>query len=113
MMRRITRAIIFIVSILSSYLITGAIEERIRQETERFRPLTATAIGMAIIVLIFVPIFSYTDRITEAAVKAGLQQTKSGAGKVVGVIAFVVVVALILFALYLDRWFQISILDAL
>jgi hypothetical protein len=31
----------------------------------------------------------------------------------VGVIFFVVVVALILFALYLDRWFQISILDAL
>ncbi len=113
MMRRLTRAIIFTVSILSSYLITGAIEERILMETERFRPLTATVIGMAIIVMIFVPIFSYTDRITEAAVKAGLQQTKSGAGKVVGVIAFVVIVALILFALYLDRWFQMSILDAL
>lgn len=113
MMRRITRAIIFVVSILSSYLITGAIEERILQETERFRPLTATVIGMALIVLIFVPIFSYTDRITEAAVKAGLQQTKSGAGKVLGVVAFVAIVLLILFALYLDRWFQISILDAL
>ena len=44
MMRHITRAIIFTVSILTSYLITGAIEERVLSETERFRPLVATAI---------------------------------------------------------------------
>lgn len=113
MMRHITRAVIFTVSILTSYLITGAIEERVLSETERFRPLVATAIGMGVIVLIFVPIFAYTDRITQAAVKAGLQQTKSGAGKVFGVIMFVAVVFFILFALYLDRWFELSVLDAL
>ena len=113
MVRYLTRATIFIVSILTSYLITGAIEERILSETERFRPLTATAVGMAIIVLIFAPIFSYTDRLTESAVKAGLQQSKSGAGTILGVLAFIIIVLVILFALYLDRWFQISLLDAL
>ena len=59
------------------------------------------------------PIFAYTDRITQAAVKAGLQQTKSGAGKVIGVMVFIAVVITILFALYLDRWFGLSILDAM
>ena len=111
-MKHITRAVIFTVSILTSYLITGAIEIRVLSETERFRPIIATAVGMAVIVLIFVPIFAYTDKMTQAAVKAGLQQTKSGAGKVLGVIVFVVVVYFLLFALYLDRWFGMSVLDA-
>lgn len=113
MMRHLTRAVIFTVSILTSYLITGAIEVRVLSETERFRPVIATAVGMAVIVLIFVPIFAYTDRMTQAAVKAGLQQTKSGAGKVLGVIIFIAVVYFLLFALYLDRWFEMSVLDAL
>ncbi len=112
MMKHLTRAVIFTVSILTSYLITGAIEIRVLSETERFRPVIATAVGMAVIVLIFVPIFAYTDRMTQAAVKAGLQQTKSGAGKVLGVIIFIVVVYFLLFALYLDRWFGMSVLDA-
>jgi hypothetical protein len=113
MMKFITRAVVYSVSILSSYLITGAIEERVLTETERFRPLTATLIGMGVIMLIFVPVFSYADKITQAAVKASLQQTKAGAGKVFGVIAFVVVVYVVLIALFLDRWFSISLLDAL
>ena len=113
MMKHLTRAVIFTLSILTSYLITGAIEIRVLSETERFRPVIATAVGMAVIVLIFVPIFAYTDRMTQAAVKAGLQQTKSGAGKVLGVIIFIVVVYFLLFALYLDRWFEMSVLDAL
>ncbi len=113
MMKFVTRAIIFSVSILTSYLITGAIEERVLTETERFPPLTATLIGMGIIVLIFAPVFAYTERITEAAVKASLQQSKAGAGKVIGVVMFVVIVYIILLALFLDRWFNVSLLDAL
>lgn len=112
MMRHITRAVIFTFSILTSYLVTGAIEERVLLETERYRPLTATLLGMGIIVLIFVPIFAYTEKITEAIVKAGLQQTKSGAGKIFGVIIFVGIVFLILLALYVDRWFDVSLIDA-
>jgi hypothetical protein len=113
MMKYVTRAVIFTVSILSSYLITYSVEVRILEETERFRPIIATAVGMAVIVLVFVPIFAYTERITEAIVKSTLQQTKQGAGKVLGVVIFTVIVLVILFALYLDRWFEVSILDAI
>lgn len=112
-MKHITRAVVFTISILVSYLITGAIEERVLAETERFRPLTATLIGMGIIVLVFSPVFAYTDKITEAAVKAGLQQSRSGTGKILGVLGFVLVVFTILIALFLNRWFAISLLDAL
>ena len=112
MMRFITRSVIFTVSILASYLLTGAIEERILKETEQFRPFTATLLGMGIIVVIFAPVFAYTEKITESVIKAGLQQTKSGAGRILGVIVFVGVVFIILFALFLDRWFQLSVLDA-
>ena len=112
MMRSITKAMVFTISILISYLITAAIEIRILDETERFRPVIATLVGMAAIVLIFVPVFTYTERITEGAVKSTLQQTRKGAGKVIGLIVFVVVVFVMLFALYLDRWFEVSILEA-
>jgi len=112
MMRFITRSVIFAVSILSSYLITGAIEDRVLQETEQYRPLTATLLGMGIIILIFVPVFAYADKITEASVKAILKQTTAGVGKVFGVLIFITVIFVILFALYLDRWFGISVIDA-
>jgi hypothetical protein len=110
-MRKITRAIIFIVSVLTTYLLTGFIEEKILSQTEEFRPVTATLLGMGIIVLIFVPVFAYTERITEAVIKAGLQQTKSGAGKIVGVIVFTLLILTMLFAIFLNRWFNKSIAD--
>ena len=96
MFKRITRAVLFSISILTSYLITGAIETRVLSETEHFRPITATIIGMVIIVLIYAPIYAYTERITQAVVKAGMQQSKAGAGKIVGAVLFVALAFLIL-----------------
>lgn len=113
MKRFLTRSLIFVVSVLTTYLMTSLIEERILREAEQFRPVTATLLGMACIVLIFVPVFAYTERLSEAVIKAGLRTTKNSAGVVIGAIAFVVVVFIILFALFLDRWFDKSIMDAL
>ncbi len=110
-MRRLTRAVIFIVSVLTTYLLTGFIEEKVLSKTEDFRPVTATLLGMGIIVLVFVPVFAYTEKITEAVIKAGLQQTKSGAGKIFGVIVFTLIIFVMLFAIFLNRWFHKSITD--
>ncbi|NQW31013.1 MAG: hypothetical protein HQ472_10940 [Ignavibacteria bacterium] len=110
-MRKFTRAIIFMVSVLTTYLLTGLLEEKMLSQTEAFRPITATLLGMVIIVMVFVPVFAYTERITEAVIKAGLQQTKSGAGKILGVAIFTVIIFVILFAIYLNRWFDKSILE--
>lgn len=112
-MRSVTRAIIFTITVLISYLITGAIEDRIFTEAERFRPITATLLGMGIVVIIFVPVFAYTEKLTEAVIKAALRQTKSSAGRIFGIILFVIVLFAILFSLFLDRWFNISVLDAI
>jgi len=108
-MKYVTKAVIFTVTVLVSYLLTGLLEDRLLQETERFRPVTSTLIGMGIIVLIFVPVFAFTESATEATVKIGMQQTKSGAGRIIGVIFFVILVFTVLFALYLNKWFDLSI----
>jgi len=113
MMKYVTKAVIFTVTVLVSYLLTGLLEDRLLQETERFRPATSTWLGMGIIVLIFVPVFAYTERATEAVVKISMQQTRSGAGRVIGVIFFIILVFAVLFALYLDKWFGLSIGDVL
>ncbi len=109
-MKHLTKALIFTVTVLVSYLLTALLEDRVLLETERFRPATATLLGMGIIVLVFVPVFAYTERISEAVIRASLRQSKS-AGPIIGAILFVLVVLVILFALYLDRWFDMSIID--
>jgi protein-S-isoprenylcysteine O-methyltransferase Ste14 len=111
MMRHVTRAVVFSVTVLVSYLLTGVLEDRILSETEQFRPGTATALGMACVVALFVPLFAYTERLTEAMVRAGLRSTRSQIGRIFGALLFVVVVFLILFALFLDRWFNKSLTD--
>ncbi|MDZ4745869.1 MAG: hypothetical protein SGJ05_07685 [bacterium] len=110
-MKHLTKALIFTVTVLISYLVTALLEDRVLLETERFRPGTATLLGMGIIVLVFVPVFAYTERITEAVIRSSLRQSKTGAGPIIGAILFVAVVLTILFALYLDRWFDMSIAD--
>lgn len=109
-MKYLTKALIFTVTVLVSYLLTALLEDRVLLETERFRPATATLLGMGIIVLVFVPVFAYTERISEAVIRASLRQSKT-AGPILGAILFVIVVLVILFALYLDRWFDLSIID--
>lgn len=113
MMRSITRAVIFTVTVLSSYLLTGLLEEYLLGETERFRPVTATLLGMGVIVLIFVPVFSFTERITESVVAASLKQTSRGAGRIIGIVLFTFLVFATLFAIYLGRWFGLSVGDVL
>lgn len=110
--RTLTRSLIFAVTVLVSYLLTSMIEERVLRETEQFRPLTATLLGMACIVLIFVPVFAYTERLTEAVMKATLRTSTSSAGPLLGGLAFAAVVVIILTALFLDRWFGVSLIDA-
>jgi len=109
-MKYLTKALIFTVTVLVSYLVTALLEDRVLLETERFRPATATMLGMGIIVLVFVPVFAYTERISEAVIRATLRQSKT-AGPILGAVLFVMVVLVILFALYLDRWFDLSIAD--
>jgi len=113
MMRHLTRAVVFSVTVLVSYLVTGALEDLHPSETEHFRPLTATLLGMGIIVLIFVPVFAWTEKFTEAIVKAALRQSRSGAGKIIGALLFVIIVFVILLALFLDRWFERSLIDVM
>jgi hypothetical protein len=112
-MRKFTKAVVFTVTVLVSYLISGAIEERVFAETEQFRPLTATLLGMAVIVLVFVPVFTYTERLTEWLVVSSLKQSRQQGGRVLGVIACTMLIAIILVALYLNRWFQQSLLDVI
>ena len=112
-MRNLTRAIIFTVTVLVSYLCTGLLEDYLLGETERFRPVIATLLGMGVIVLIFVPVFSFTERITESVVVASLKQTSRGAGRIIGIVLFTLLVFATLFAIYLNKWFGLSVGEVL
>lgn len=113
MLRKTVRAIVFTVTVLVTYLIVGGIEDRILSETERFRPLTATLLGMLCIVIVFVPISAFLEKATDGIVKSLLRTTRQSAGKILGLILFVLFIFTLLFAIFLDRWFDISLVSAL
>jgi len=113
MMKHVTKGVIFTVTVLVSYLLTGLVEDKIMSQTEQFRPVTATLLGMGTIVLIFVPLFAYVEKITEAIVKASLRTTRTSAGKVIGVLLFIGTVFLVLFAIFLKRWYHLGLGDVL
>ena len=65
------------------------------------------------IVLIFVPIFSLTERITESIVASSLKHTSRGAGRIIGIVLFTLLVFATLFAIYLNKWFGLSLGEVL
>lgn len=111
MLRKVTKIVIYVVTVLTTYLVTGFIEEKTLTEAERFRPVLATLLGMAMIAILFIPVFGYMERVTEAVVTASLRTTKGSAGRIMGVIAFVIVTLVLLFAVFLNRWFGMSLTD--
>ncbi|MFN5308892.1 MAG: hypothetical protein ACK5C0_05500 [Candidatus Kapaibacterium sp.] len=113
MLRKITKAILFTINVLIAYLVSAAVEDIILQRAQQLKPLSATAIGMIVIVMIFFPLFSITEKITEEVMKFSLKTSKGTFGKRFGLIVFTLVALLILYNIYLELWFNLGVVDAI
>jgi len=113
MLRKITKAILFTINVLIAYVVSSAVEDIILQKAQQLKPLSATAIGMAVIVLIFFPLFSITEKITEEVMKITLKTSKGTFGKRFGIIVFTIIAFVVLYNIYLELWFDMGIVDAL
>ena len=97
------------ITALTAYLIIGYVEDFLLNETKRFGPHLATLIGMIIIVVVFIPLFSYLDDLTKKIVSSVGSGSRWAFGRY-GFYAFLVLALVVLYALYLRDWFKVSLL---
>jgi hypothetical protein len=101
------------ITILTANLLTTAISDYMVTYKNTARPLTFTLIGMAIIVIVFYPLFlKLEDWVTGFSVKL-VKSGKSLAGKYLGLFLIFVVCLVILGYFYARMWYQIDIVRAL
>lgn len=113
MYRFLFRFVVTTVTILTASLLTTAISDYMISYKNAAKPLTFTLIGMAIIVVVFYPLFlkleGWVTRFSVKLVKSG----NSVAGKYLGLFFVFIVCLFILLYFYARMWYGIDIIRAL
>ncbi len=108
MYRYFFRFVVMTLTILTVNLITGAISDYMTGYRNHYSPFIFTITGMAMIVLIFYPLFvkleGWVRTISVRAVKSG----KSFAGRYLGLLLTFILGLLILFHFYVRMWYHIN-----
>lgn len=113
MYRFLFRFVVTTITILTANLLTTAISDYMVTYKNTARPLTFTLIGMAIIVVVFYPLFlKLEDWVTGFSVKL-VKSGKSLAGKYLGLFLIFVGCLVVLGYFYARMWYQIDIVRAL
>lgn len=113
MYRFLFRFVVTTITILTANLLTTAISDYMVTYKNTARPLTFTLIGMAIIVIVFYPLFlKLEDWVTGFSVKL-VKSGKSLAGKYLGLFLIFVGCLVVLGYFYARMWYQIDIVRAL
>ena len=113
MYRYFFRFVVMTLTILTANLITIAINNYMVSYKYHYKPLVFTFLGMAIIVVVFYPLFlkleSWVKEISVKVVKSG----KSVAGRYMGLILVFVLGLMVLSYFYARMWYHINILHVL
>ena len=113
MYRYFFRFVVMTLTILTANLITIAINNYMVSYKYHYKPLVFTFLGMAIIVVVFYPLFikleSWVKDISVNVVKSG----KSVAGKYLGLVLVFLLGLLVLSYFYARMWYNINLLHVL
>jgi len=113
MYRYFFRFVVMTLTILTANLMTNAISNYMVSYKNNYNPLVFTVIGMAIIVVIFYPLFikleSWVKDISIKAIKSG----RSLAGKYLGLLFTLLAGLLVLFYFYTKMWYHLDLIKAL
>lgn len=107
------RFAVMTLTILTANLLTNAISNYMVSYKNHYKPFVFTLIGMAIIVVIFYPLFikleSWVKRVSVKAIKSG----KSVGGKYLGLLFTFLTGLLVLFYFYAKMWYHIDFVKIL
>jgi hypothetical protein len=113
MYRYFFRFAVMTITILTVNLITNAITNYMVSYKNHYKPVAFTLIGMAILVVIFYPLFikleSWVKSLSVKAIKTG----KSAAGKFFGLLFTFLAALLVLLYFYTKMWFHINVFHLL
>lgn len=113
MYRALFRFSVTTLTILTANLLTTAISNYMISYKNTFKPLIFTLIGMAILVIVFYPLFTkLEDWVTDLSKKV-IRSGKSVAGKYLGLLLAFIAAMLVLIYFYAKMWYNIDLLSAL
>ena len=113
MYRFLFRFVVTTLTILTANLLTNAISGYMVSYKNLYKPLTFTLIGMAIVVVVFYPLFikleSWIKDISAKVIRSG----NSVAGKYLGLSLTFLCGLLILFYFYARTWYHIDFMQVI
>lgn len=113
MYRYFFRFVVMTLTILTVNLLTNTISDYMISYKNQYKPVVFTLLGMAVIVVIFYPLFAklegWVKNISLKAIKSG----KSVAGKYLGLFLTFFVGMLILCYFYGKMWYHINLIQIL
>ena len=113
MYRFLFRFAVTSLTILTATLLTTAISDYMVSYKNHYRPLTFTFIGMAIIIVVFYPLFMKMEEWVKTISKKVLKTGKSMAGRHLGLALTFLVWLLVLFYFYAKAWYHLDFVKIL
>jgi hypothetical protein len=113
MYRFLFRFFVITITILTANLLTNALSDYMITYKNHVRPATFTLLAMAIIVIVFYPLFmkmeEWVKKFSTKVIKSG----KGVAGKYLGILFSFIVVMAVLFYFYGKMWYHIDFFKVL
>jgi hypothetical protein len=113
MYRFFFRFVVTTLTILTANLLTNTISDYMVSYKNQYKPLVFTLIGMAIIVVVFYPLFMKMERWVKGISVKVIQSGNSLAGRYLGLSLTFLGGLLILFYFYAKMWYHINFLQVL
>ncbi|MDA3929970.1 MAG: hypothetical protein PF541_13550 [Prolixibacteraceae bacterium] len=107
--RKIFKFMVLILGILLANLVTIWIDNYMLSYKWKYSPHVFTWIGMAIVIVIYYPLFTHIDKWSTLAGNKVLKAGKKLAGRRLGSIIAFLVALLILYFLYGLEWFESNV----
>ena len=113
MYRYLFRFSVTTLTILTANLLTTAVSNYMTGYKNSFRPLTFTLIGMAVIVVVFYPLFMKMEIwVSDFSAKV-IRSGKSLAGKYLGLLLAFTTAIVVLLYFYAKMWYNVNIFSLL
>jgi len=113
MYRFLFRFAVTSLTILTATLLTTAISDYMVSYKNHYKPFTFTLIGMAIIIVIFYPLFLKLEEWVKSFSKRVIKTGKSMAGRYLGLALTFIAWLLILFYFYAKTWYHLDFVKIL
>ncbi len=107
------RFVVMTITILTVNLITNAITNYMVSYKYHYKPVAFTFLGMAMIVILFYPLFIKLEELVKNISVKAVRSGKSLAGKYFGLLSIFLAALLLLLYFYAKMWYNLDLFQTL